>query len=364
MFGFSPCAVMGSRPYIVLMKARDDLDGLEFLKIVLREIYRVRTKKGKPFTRHIEESEGKLRYDISIGDTKPEGRIYVIDLTGIHSDDGVHKVDASIVIRDRIRELISQHFGFLIIVCKDEGDTPTSFVKIKEIVEKYYPRYFEFEPSNISASKNLLEAMWGFVCEFNKNDKLDSFAIKADMEYYSMIEKLSRKYSLIVKQSPEDEESLGAEFIMHYGMKAYIVEYLNKSGEIPLENIYIETPIGSSVSMIPDIYIDYGGYIEVYEVETLYGTVLPSLKIRNLVEQRMRFGNIMLNVVFPNIQAVLFFGDLYRILKYYRKVYGDRINFYTLDTRKTEEEKSRGLISFDDLKELLKKSIINFPSVR
>ena len=84
------------------------------------------------------------------------------------------------------------------------------------------------------------------------------------------------------------------------------------------------------------------------EVETLYGTVLPPLKLRKSIESRLRKG-FKVWIVVPNPQCMLYFREISALRNIYRKKYPDMVEFYTLDLLSNE------LISFREVEKLMKK---------
>ena len=66
------------------------------------------------------------------------------------------------------------------------------------------------------------------------------------------------------------------------------------------------------------------------EIETLYGTGLPLLKLRKTIESRISKG-LKLWIIIPNPQLILFLKDIAKLGNIYRKKYPEHIKIFTLD---------------------------------
>jgi len=84
------------------------------------------------------------------------------------------------------------------------------------------------------------------------------------------------------------------------------------------------------------------------EVETLYGTTIPPLKMKKRVESRLRKG-LKMWIVIPNPQFMIYFKEISVLRAFYKKRYRDLVEFWTLDV------KSQKLVSFKDLATKIKK---------
>jgi len=108
--------VVPDRPLVIIARRGDGFGYIEFLKRVLREVYRVRVG-GLPSPKHLGHAEDlTLLMPIEVG---AGGRLFVIDLTSGNLrellKDDVRLARIRGRIRDRLRELFSQGFGFIVI---------------------------------------------------------------------------------------------------------------------------------------------------------------------------------------------------------------------------------------------------------
>jgi hypothetical protein len=110
VFAYAPCHTdeKGGEP------CDDSLDYIELLKRVLRERYRA-VMGGLPTPYHVDLDFIRNRLNIYLpSDVRASSSIYVIDLRGARPDD---LSDRRVVdfLRQRVRELYSQGYGFLVI---------------------------------------------------------------------------------------------------------------------------------------------------------------------------------------------------------------------------------------------------------
>ncbi len=98
-----PVFIIAQRP------SNDDLSYIEFLKRILREIYRV-LKGGLPKPTDVTRSIGFFKYNI-----RAESSIYVIDVDYLIE----HRLTENLEeVKERIRELYSQGLGFIVFYGK------------------------------------------------------------------------------------------------------------------------------------------------------------------------------------------------------------------------------------------------------
>ena len=175
--------------------------------------------------------------------------------------------------------------------------------------------------------------MWGKIIDFEHIEEdidLDTYTVMLEEEFYRKITELATDPKSIVRVEPSrrDEEKLGGESILHYGIKAFVVRYLIEQENIPEYNIFTEYEIGD---IIVDVFVKHPEYGDLaIEVETLYGTGLPLLKLRRTIDSRLSKG-LKLWIVIPNTQFILFLKDLVQLRNIYREKFLDSIEFFTLD---------------------------------
>ncbi|RLG80948.1 MAG: hypothetical protein DRO09_02500 [Thermoprotei archaeon] len=145
---------------------------------------------------------------------------------------------------DRLRELYSQGLGFLVLYGSEESLDSILGIKIMEKMSLWRRdipggRYFgrALQPVRIIVREepgiySLANLVWGKIVNFRqvKEDvDLDFYAVMLEEEFYGKIMELASDPSVIVKVEPSKvgEEGLGGETLLHYGVKAFVVKYLN-----------------------------------------------------------------------------------------------------------------------------------------
>lgn len=304
------------RPTIILAKRPENrkFEYIEFLKRVLREVYRMHGK-GLPRPAHTEASE----FDEIKRDVRADKHIWVLDLDKIEIKKNY--------LKDRLRELYSQNFGFLVLYGSEE-----KLSTVKEILklDSPLPKYCEVSINEDDVVFKLVQIMWGVLKkEAPALFDLDTTVVRLEDSYFDEVEKLASKISTIVSVEPsgEDEENVGGESILHYALKAFVVEYLKKIG---VEENKIRTEYEFADGRL-DVYVSDPKLGELaVEIETLYGTGLPMLKLRKRVESRLEKG-LKLWVVVPNPQLMVYFRDIMVLRNIYRKMYGEKVEFFAVD---------------------------------
>lgn len=304
------------RPAIILARKPENkkFEYVEFLKRVLREIYRTHGK-GLPRPAHTEASD----FDEIKQDIRADRHIWVLDLDKIEIKTGY--------LKDRLRELYSQNFGFLVLYGSEE-----KLSKVKEILklDSPLPKYHEVSINEDDVVFKLAQIIWGFPKYAPiSSDFLDVTVARLEDSYFDEIERLASKISTIVSVEPssEDEENIGGESILHYALKAFVVEYLKRIG---VDEKKIRTEYEFADGRL-DVYISDPELGELaVEIETLYGTGLPMLKLRKRVESRLERG-LKLWVVVPNPQLMIYFKDILALRNVYRKRYGEKVEFFGVD---------------------------------
>ncbi|MCG2866866.1 MAG: hypothetical protein L7H08_05020 [Vulcanisaeta sp.] len=278
--------VVPDRPLVIIARRGDGFGYIEFLKRVLREVYRVRVG-GLPSPKHLGHAEDlTLLMPIEVG---AGGRLFVIDLTSGNLrellKDSVRLARIRGRFRDRLRELFSQGFGFIVIYGDDEHrdyasndyenikdskkenkeDYVSKFISgiwIKFFDENVALEYHSTVPSPIEVGPVIANSsrefyvfvaslMWGrvggavmsydeVVRRFggqqsdndNKSrnsveDAFDRFVVWLEDSYWRSLEGSVRDFDVqvLVRPSVEGDEG-GRESMSHYLTKAFIVNYL------------------------------------------------------------------------------------------------------------------------------------------
>jgi len=380
--------VVPDRPLVIIARRGDGFGYIESLKRVLREVYRVRVG-GLPSPKHLGHAEDlTLLMPIEVG---AGGRLFVIDLTSDNLrellKDSVRLARIRGRFRDRLRELFSQGFGFIVIY--GDNDDVNKFLvdvwvkAIRENTLEYHstvPSPIEVGPviSGLDASSSrefyvfVANLMWGRVGETvmsyeevvrrfgsqqsdndNKNrnsieDAFDRFVVWLEDGYWRSLEGSVRDFDVqvLVRPSVEGDEG-GRESMSHYLTKAFIVNYLIRelTEEFRDKGVAKDEARSRALGCIEteyrfgdvrfDVYVKpgcgsrFGGLV--IEVETLYGIGTVLHKVLNTIEGRISSGVGRLWVVIPNPQAIIYLPQLLRLEMHVRRKYKGDIEFYTLD---------------------------------
>jgi hypothetical protein len=390
LFGFGLGRLVPDRPLLIIARHAKGFDYIEFLKRALREVYRVRVG-GLPEPKHVSSKiDLQLLIPVEVG---AGGRLFVIDLVsgdlGGLLKKGEVKGSLQVTlcrIRDRLRELFSQGYGFIVIYCDhyvlkelyyvlrmllSQGycdhyvDSPVSGVQA-EAPRKGAPENYllttwkSISPETLKESLYVLLAnlMWGRVSEpkmdYEDIGSFDGLVVRLEDEYWRALEGALKDFNVqvLVRPSAEGDEA-GRESMSHYLTKAFMVNYLVSrlteefKGEGAKEDEARRRALGcvktehqpGGANVRFDVYVNGGcGSMSglVVEVETLYGTGTALHKVLDTIESRVNAGADRLWVVVPNPQAVIYLPQLLRLERYVRKLErfkGKEIEFYTLDVK-------------------------------
>ena len=329
IFGFSPTKVL-DMPLLVLAekpehsKYLSKYEYIEYLKRIFREIYRVRVG-GLPRPLDVRIGFEDIKFDV-----RADRAISMINLDYIKGrKDG--QADIMVYISDRLRELYSQNFGFLIIYGKN--------VENKIVMLPKVFRYIKIRIKEDERPFKLASLMWGRVTDFSSiavealNDSrldLDAYGVSLERYFYDKMTNLlsDSKLVLLVEPSRVSEERLDGESLLHYAVKVFIVKYLLESEGLSPNDIHTEYRIGDVVLDIFARHPEHGDLA--VEVETLYGTTLPILKLKKTIESRLTKG-LKLWVVIPNPQLTIYFREILYLYRVYKVRYPKIIGFFTLD---------------------------------
>ncbi|MFP3172832.1 MAG: hypothetical protein RXQ79_07290, partial [Acidilobus sp.] len=240
------------RPLLIVARHAKGFDYIEFLKRALREVYRVRVG-GLPEPKHVSSvTDLLLLIPVEVG---AGGRIFVIDL--VSGDLGrllreeassgevkglsqatLRRIRESV--RDRLRELFSQGYGFIVIygdyyvgslVSGAQAEAPRGGAPEDYLLT--IPGPVEVSPVTSEESLYVLLAnlMWGRVSEpkmdYEDIGSFDGLVVRLEDEYWRALEGALKDFNLqvLVRPSAEGDEA-GRESMSHYLTKAFIVNYL------------------------------------------------------------------------------------------------------------------------------------------
>jgi len=347
--------VISERPVVIVARPAG-FGYVEFLKRVLREIYRVRSG-GLPEPKHVSTPEDlRLLLPVDVGAGK---RLFVLDLSRSRAQEpkaehrsGVKDRDKD-RLRDRLRELFSQEFGFFVIY----GDVKKLSIWELALTEAEHG-YASVVPSPVEVSIRpgrlpfyvlLANAMWGRVSDPVLDYKrlgfryFDEFVVWLEDEYWRRLREVDFEVLYKTKPSAGERESE-----LHYLAKAFVVRHLAERVGLHC----VKTEEGKDAAVF-DVVVTCGGLQGlVVEVETLYGTGTVVHKLIETVKRAggetvERAGKRKMWIVVPNPQAVIYLPLLLKTRRELRKEHD--VEFYTLDVT------SRGLVRLTDVATMLVK---------
>jgi len=345
--------VISERPVVIVARPAD-IGYVEFLKRVLREIYRVRSG-GLPEPKHVSTLEDlRLLLPVDVGAGK---RLFVLDLSRgrVQGSDTEGRLEVKgrdlERLRDRLRELFSQEFGFFVIY----GDVLSIWEQVlAEAVRGYAsvvpsPVEVSMRPGRLPLYVLLANAMWGRVSDSILDYKrlgfrdFDEFVVWLEDEYWRRLREVSFEVLYRTRPSAGERESE-----LHYLTKAFVVRHLAE--RVDPNCVDTEKGVGAAVF---DVVVTCGDLQELaVEVETLYGTGTVVHKLVETVKRAggetvERAGKRKMWIVVPNPQAVIYLPLLLRTRRELRKEHD--VEFYTLDVT------SRGLVRLADVASMLVK---------
>jgi len=280
-----------------------ELSYIELLKRLLREIYRV-CAEGLPRPRHI--SKDLISADRSV---------YVL------ADDSPNASESRI--RDRLRELFSQRYGFLVLYGMEEKFT------VKPGEDYPYPITLKLVDGSKDHLMRAVKAFYGFVRETPlETGNLDLYTVLLEEHFYTEIRKLLSDVKMVLATEPssEDEEGTGYESALHFALKVFCVKYFIEKGIKTVET-EVDVPTVGRV----DVLVREGRPSSLaVEIETLYGTGLPIIKLKKTIESRLKSG-LDLWIVVPPMQTFIYLNELLILRRLYREAYGERLELYTTD---------------------------------
>ena len=341
------------RPLCIVVPRRETDPGIYFVAAICREIYRV-VKGGKPEPRWI--SEG-LKDEIERY-LKAEGMVFVLDdskckllqdLSGARSVKDSEKVGLDLLY-DRLRELFSQDFGFVLFHIND--NLAKRFVEKLEKEVGANVRIITVRPPILEHGEVLARIFWGFVEGEGRN--LDEVFKSCEGKFF---DKLNEAWDDVrLRHLLKIDESAGRE---HEAMKAIVVECLAKElgavGENDvirmLRDGVIRTECELGGGRRADICVRGGRYVE---VETFYGLEKkykgnPIIKLdKETLEKYKGRGIRRVDVVLlTGLHALLYVRELVELRKVYHEE-GIEVNFYVPNV------KDRKLVPLDEILRLLR----------
>jgi len=320
LLGAPASRLVGERAVVVLAKKAGQ-DYLELLKRVLRELYRVGAG-GLPTPIDVLIKED---FEVKKPLIKAGGSICVIDVDEVCKGEGGRLDDSCLAfIAGRVREAYSQGLGYLVLYGGDFAESK-KWISLKVVGEGGFKaplqRYVEVEGG---ADPRLVGLMFAGSPRAADMD-VGQYAMYLDVLLLRAVEAAAREYAPYVKRGVDES-------LMHYGLKALVVKYLERRG-VKLEDVETEY---AHEGYVFDVYVKGEGLA--VEVETLYGTVVPVAKLMETGEKAGAVNRLW--TVIPPPQLFLFLRDVLKARKALRRKFmqkgADVVEFYTIDLFREE----------------------------
>ena len=315
---------------IVVPKVKGD-SLVSAVAIACREIYRV-VKGGKPEPRWISAASMKEEVERYLS---AEDRIFVIDDQEgrLFSTSRVQTIDSKEaridlqVLLDRLRELFSQDFGFVIFHVREEiADSVYETLKGlhlgARIVKVEPPRGWVLEDK-----RRFVEACWGFVEV--EGQSIDGMFKEAEEKFLDELRKIRK--NIAIAHWIERDESASEE---HESLKVFVAECLARELGYKSEREMVEA---LKNGIVRTEYEFGGARADIYvpsqqrfvEVETFYGTRNPFDKLKEVtLSKYIRRASRVDVVILNGFLAILYARTLMDLARIYREDHGIAVNFY------------------------------------
>jgi hypothetical protein len=350
--GFSEAVTTSppNRPICLILPKRDDESYVYSVALICRELYRI-VKGGKAEPRWL--SEGKEEIEESM---KAGNRIFVIDDAKsellpqfdkiTNASDLATRVKESKLL-DRLKELFSQDYGFIIFHIKDKWINEFAYI----LQQQYYiPKVIPLDPPTkmeYNEKISLAKVCWGFVDTHGPT--FDEIFGNAEKNYYKLLEDKSKDIELKHYIKGDENAGFEHEVLKLIAIKALAKELGAKNKEDVIEYLKqgkIKTEYEFN-NFRADIFIpEQNRYIE---IETLYGTEDPISKKLDK-ETLSKYKNMNVNnidIVLLGLHLLLYAKYLYELKKIYKEEHNIKVNFYTIDV------KNERLVPIKEIKEIL-----------
>ena len=322
------------RPTIVLAYKPSDsrYEYRELLKVVLREACRVTWSAA---IQSLLVAKRLTEYQLAM--LKPAGSIILVDADEVSKGETGESIPLisrlSSTLEDRLGELSFQvnQPGFIALY----GSHPI----IHRLQSIWAPRvskrghvFYHTQPPlelRIVESPKVFEAISlmyhvdeGIVSEA---PTLNDAVIAAETAYNTLLNSYANDSTLsrLARSPVDDEESKPDQALLHYAVKMITIANLLESGYTESE-IEVEIVLGN---MPIDILVG-GRWSQniVVEIETLYGSFNPSMRLSTVIRQRLAAG-YNLWIVIPPLQAALYSKSIEPLISKYQA----SVDFYTVD---------------------------------
>jgi len=339
-----------NRPVCIILPKSHDESYVDAVALMCRELYRIKKEGGgKPSPRILSTgSKEEVEKSLEAGD-----RIFIID------DSKCELVNLDKVKRpeninwghlyDRLRELFSQDFGFVIFHLDEKWIN--AFISKLEKVAHVIPKLLtvKFEHLNAKIKGEIARMCWGFISSGGKT--FDEVFCNAEKAFYDRLEEIGKDDWLMHCTKPQE----GPESPEHRLLKALVVKIIAKERGVKRElipkKILTEHKV-PGLTLTVDVFVN-DQPTEYIEVETLYGTGLnPIDKIEQTLKRYVDNKLNKVKVVMLPMPFLTYLKSLASLRRTYKTEHGIDVKFYTLDI---ENER---LVPLEDiirrLKELIK----------
>jgi len=336
-----------NRPVCIILPKSHDESYVDAVALMCREFYRIK-RGGKPSPRILSTgSKEEVEKSLEAGD-----RIFIIDdskceLINLDKVERIENINWD-HLYDRLRELFSQDYGFVIFHLDEKwiNTFRSKLEKVAHVIPKLL--IVEFKHLNAKIKCEIARMCWGFVSSNGKT--FDEVFCNAEKAFYDRLEETLKddllKCCIKLHEGPESDE--------HTLLKAFIVKIIAKERGIKRELIpeKILTEHEDKPGLKVDVFIK-DPPTEYIEVETLYGTGLnPIDKIDRTLKRYVDNKLNEVKVVMLPMHFLTYLKSLAVLRRIYKTKHGIDVKFYTLDVE------NETLIPLEDiirqLKELIK----------
>jgi hypothetical protein len=352
------------KPVCIVLSKKANESFIRSFAIICREIYRI-VKGGKPEPRWIsgglkDEIERYLKAGDMIFIVDDPERKLLPDFSKIryNIEEFLEKVKKELML-DRLRELFSQEFGFIIFHVNERW--ASQFAKILEESVGYI-NVIKISPPHwqLQTKKDVAKIFWGFIevseseISEKKEQTFDDIFELYEKRFFEELERAGKDIELTYWIEEDKEASRE-----HESTKVIVVECLakelgaRKKDDIiqKLKKGIIKTEHELSGGGRADVYLETPPIQRFVEIETFYGRGEDPIQrlmkdtLKKYIEKNVRYVDIIL---LNGLQALLYANRLIKLAKICRQHHGLEVNFYLPNI------KERKLIPLKDVFSMLK----------
>jgi hypothetical protein len=326
LFCRQPMGILAYRP------VNNRYEYLELLKVILREACRVTWNATIP---SLFIAKRLTEYQLAM--LKPAGTIVLVDVDEVSRGESGEAISMlsrlSSTLEDRLGEagLQVNQPGFIALY-----GSQAAIHRLQNIwsprVSKRGHVFYRVQPPielQIVEDEKVFRAisLMYLVDEdvINEASSVNDAVIAAEQLYSTLLNYYANDPTLskLARPPVDDEESKPDQSLLHYAVKMITIANLLESGYTESE-IEVEVMLGS----IPVDILVGGRWSQniVVEIETLYGSFNPAMRLSTVIRQRLAAG-YNLWVVIPPLQASLYAKNIEPLISRYQA----SVDFYTID---------------------------------